>query len=158
MDGYRINANDLLEAELDYELSIRSQPINVPVIAKRRTLRKWLRGTEDPNYVLKSPYEFANDYATIPDKLEEIEDQILNGRGAGCLSRLVHYHKRVRRYALQTEKQKDQKKMLMYVIAQMAVKYYSVDFGEAMWMVPTCQIVPYRTQQMDQSTTDTGNL
>lgn len=147
MDGYRINANDLLEEELDYELSLRSQPTNVPIVAKRRTLRKWLRGNEDPNYVMKSRYEFARDYVTIPHKLDEIEDQIVNGRGAGCLSRLVHYHKRVRRYVPQTSKEKDQQDMLLFVIAQVGVKYFSVDFSEAMFMVPTCQVVPFSRQR-----------
>ncbi|XP_062705363.1 uncharacterized protein LOC109412136 [Aedes albopictus] len=153
MDGYRINANDLLEEELDYELSIRSQPTNVPIVAKRRSLRKWLRGNEDPNFILKSRYELARDYVTIPYKLEEIEDQIINGRSAGCLSRLVHYHKRVRRYVVQTEKQKDQQRMLLYVITQLAVKYFAADFSEVMWMVPTCQIVPMSTQLPMASTT-----
>lgn len=140
---YCINAKDLYEDEIDYELSIRSHPTDEPFDSKRRTLRKLLRQPEDPNVTIHSHYSFDSDYVSIPLILDQIENFIREGLSTGCLSRLVHYHKRTRRYVPQSDKQRDQQRGLLYIINQIARNYYAVDFCEASFMVPTVRIVTW---------------
>lgn len=146
MEAYKIHANDLMESELDYELSIRNCSTHEPIVSKRRTLRRLLRASEDPELVLASRYEFESDYARIPLVLQEMENQMASGVAGGYLSRLVHYHKRVRRYVPQNNQQEEHQRILLYIINRLAKKYYGVDFLEANWLVPTCRIIPVGNQ------------
>lgn len=158
MDGYRINANELLEEELDYELSIRGHSTDDLLTAKRRTARKLLRVLEDPNRVWTSSYDLQQELVETPIKLQEIENLLREGRHDGCLSRLVHYHKRIRRYVPQSTKQKDDQIRLMFVIGSVAEKYFDVDFCEATFKVSTSKVVPAQAQRPRELTPTTSQL
>lgn len=147
MDTYRINVKDLCEDEVNYELSIRKYAIDEPLDAKRRTLRKLLKQDEDPNLTLITHYELERDYRNVPFKLEEIESAILDCRSTGCFSRLVHYHRRIRRYVPQSNEEKNNQRMLLYVITNIAKKYYAVDFSMALRLVPTFRLVTGQAQR-----------
>ena len=152
MDMYRINVNDLQEDEINYELTIRMCSVNEPLESKRRTLRKLLRQPEDTSQSIRSHYSLLVDYTTVPDKLEEIERLIRTGESSGCLSRLVHYHKRIRRYVTQDPDQKNRQQLLLYVISQLAIRYYAIDFCNALWTIPTMNLISFPASEPSPAT------
>ena len=82
MESYRINANDLEEEELNYELFLRGQSMTDSFASKQRTLRNCLRGNEreSPRKIKLSPRSLADDYLLIPAKLQEIEHLLEAGK------------------------------------------------------------------------------
>lgn len=141
MDAYRINVKDLCEDEVNYELLIRGYSIDEPSESKRRTLRKILRQSEDPNLTLQTHFKFEDDFENVPLILEKIEHAIRDGRSTGCYSRLVHYHRRVRRYVPQNKEQKENQRLLLFIITDLTKKYYDIDLFEAIRLEPVFRLV-----------------
>ena len=126
METYRIYAKDLEEGEVDYELTIRGYPLEGPLETRYRSLRLALRQPEDGDAVLNTEYSLLGDFVVVPIKLKEIETQ-LETDDLKCFSRLVHYHKRVRRYVPDTDQQRRNQEELLDVIVRMVRKYYNVN-------------------------------
>ncbi|XP_058836512.1 uncharacterized protein LOC131693048 [Topomyia yanbarensis] len=142
MDFYRVNANDLQPEEIDYELSIRSRLCDENWESKRRTLRKLLREGEPSNFTVVSHYTLVQDLIRVPLKLKEIEKDLIQDPSSGCLSRLVHYHKRIRRYVPQNTDQKDSQVVLLDAIDRLASQYFKISFPDAAACTPTINLVP----------------
>lgn len=138
MEYYRINANELDEEELNYELALRGHPTDGPPNTRQRTLRNLLRESEEyfANVMQVCSQTIANDFALIPHRLREIEQKLRNGPAPECLSRLVHYHKRVRRYVSVSVMEHENKKELLELISNLANRYFRIDLNFLAGYVP----------------------
>ncbi|XP_062701277.1 uncharacterized protein LOC134285137 [Aedes albopictus] len=138
MEYYRINANELEEDELNYELSLRGHPTDGQLNTRQRTLRNLLRENEQyfVNVMQVCSQTISNDFALIPHRLREIEQKLRNGPAPECLSRLVHYHKRVRRYVSVSVMEHENKIELLELISNLANRYYRVDLNFLAGYVP----------------------
>lgn len=145
MDSYRIFATDLEEDELSYELAIRGYELDGPIETRYTALRVALRQAEDKNAVAMSHYSLVADSEVVPQKLKEIESQ-LEVNELKCFSRLVHYHKRVRRYLPETEEQCCHQEALLDVISRMVLKYFGVDLPTAAKHVSVMRVCTIKTQ------------
>ena len=119
MEYYQINVAELEEEELNYELMIRGQSVEAPLMTRQRTLRYLLRTDEKQfeSMMQISSRTIALDYLRIPNILREIEQRLCYGRAPECLSRLVHYHKRIRRYLTISPQEAENKQVLLELIS-----------------------------------------
>ncbi|XP_062698870.1 uncharacterized protein LOC109433094 [Aedes albopictus] len=145
METYRIYAKDLEDDEVEYELSIRGYPVEGPMETRYRSLRLALRQPEDGNAVLNTEYSLTGDFTVVPIKLKEIET-LLETDDLKCFSRLVHYHKRVRRYVPETDAQRRNQQELLDVINRMVRKYYNIDLRAAADEVPVMRLSANRPE------------
>lgn len=128
MDFYRINTNDLEEEELNYALRIRGVPTDGPLESRRRTLRNLLRERQNEYNQQIADHLMATEYEVLPRQLHRIGLLLSSGLLAGCLSRLVHYHMRVRRYIPKDATQTENQKLLLDLISRMGKQYFDVNF------------------------------
>lgn len=156
MNVYRINVNDLLEEEIDYELNIRSQSTTVPLESKQRNLRALLREDENPDVFQESAYTLATDTIHVPRRLKEIEQALVSGRGNSFLSRLVHYHKRIRRYLPENAEQSSSQEFLLSEINRLAGQYFWVDFRELSKSVPVFHVLPIAVGKSQSQSCESG--
>lgn len=140
MNYYHINEQCLEEDEVNYELRIRGFAIEGPLETRRRALRRMLRESETTQ-VKNTWYSIEDEYVGIPVKLQQIELAIRNRVGQGCLSRLVHLHKRVRRYQVNSVEQQEKKRMLLSAVTQMALQYFGVNLDILAQAVPVMTLV-----------------
>ncbi|XP_062700476.1 uncharacterized protein LOC134284924 [Aedes albopictus] len=140
MNYYLINEQCLEEDEVNYELRIRDYPIDGSLETRRRALRRLLRESESVE-VKQTWYSIEDEYVGIPMKLQQIELAIRNRVGAGCLSRLVHLHKRVRRYRVISYDEREKQKMLLNAVSQMALTYFGVNLDVLGQAVPVMTLV-----------------
>ncbi|XP_062715241.1 uncharacterized protein LOC134291483 [Aedes albopictus] len=141
MSYYNINANALDEEELNYELCIRGCSVDGSLDTRRRTLRKVLREVEVPE-VRESVHSFEDEFDVVPVKLQQIEKQVQTGVESGSWSRLVHLHKRLRRYGTFSQDQLNRKSALLDAVTRMAMAYFNVDLNEISQDVPLMTLVP----------------
>uniref|UniRef100_A0A8D8ACX0 (northern house mosquito) hypothetical protein n=1 Tax=Culex pipiens TaxID=7175 RepID=A0A8D8ACX0_CULPI len=127
---YQINANDLYEDEISYELALRHLPVNVSLPTRMRNLRQALREPETEKVQLIEGYSLEEDYTIVPQNLQEIVHRMENNQPRGCWSRLVHYHKRVRRYVAGDRRTLDNQELLLDLINRLAIKYFNVDMNQ----------------------------
>lgn len=127
---YQINANDLYEDEISYELALRHLPVNVSLPTRMRNLRQALREPETEKVQLIEGYSLEEDYTIVPQNLQEIVHRMENNQPKGCWSRLVHYHKRVRRYVAGDRRTLDNQELLLDLINRLAIKYFKVDMNQ----------------------------
>lgn len=139
MDIYRIYAKDLEEDEVNYELAIHGCPVGGTLESRYRSLRLVLRQPEDEKVRLESSFTLENDFAIVPIKLKDIETQ-LETDDLKCFSRLVHYHKRIRRYIPETEEQGRTQGSLLDAIGRMTMKYYNIDIQQMAGEIPVMRI------------------
>ncbi|XP_062715804.1 uncharacterized protein LOC115270933 [Aedes albopictus] len=139
MEIYRIYAKDLEDEEVDYELAIHGCPTGGPLDARYRSLRLALRQPEDENVQLESSFTLENDLDIVPQKLRDIEKR-LETDDLKCFSRLVHYHKRIRRYLPETDEQRRVQETLLDAIVRMVLKYYNIDIKTAAEQIPVMRI------------------
>lgn len=140
MNYYHINEQCLEEDEINYELRIRGYSTDGSLETRRRTLRRLLRESEGME-VKQTWYSIEDEYVGIPMKLQQIELAIKNRVGAGCLSRLVHLHKRVRRYRVISFDQREKQRMLLNAVSQMALNYFGVNLDNLGQAVPLMTLV-----------------
>ncbi|XP_062702524.1 uncharacterized protein LOC109403640 [Aedes albopictus] len=130
---------------LRYELSIRGYPLEGPMDTRYRSLRLALRQPENGDAILNTEYSLTGDFVVVPIKLKEIET-LLETDDLKCFSRLVHYHKRVRRYVPETDAQRRNQQELLDVINRMMLKYYNVDLRDAADLVPVMRLAANRPE------------
>lgn len=141
MSYYNINANALDEEELNYELCIRGCSVDGSLDTRRRTLRKVLREVEVAE-VRESVHSFDDEFEVVPVKLQQIERQLQTGVESGSWSRLVHLHKRLRRYGTISQDQFNRKSALLDAVTRMAKAYFNVDLNEIGKDTPVMTLVP----------------
>lgn len=150
---YHANANDLYEEEITYELAIRQLPVEGSLSTRMRNLRQALREPETAKVQMVIGYSFADDYPTITYSLKELVHRLENNQQRGCWSRLVHYHKRVRRYVCADRTQLQKQEELLNLINDLSLKYYHQDMNQMIPHTPLFLVVksptgklPIRTQ------------
>lgn len=146
MSYYHISANDLEEDEVNFELSIRGYPVDGLLETRLRTLRKLLREEEEPGLrtTIRSIEEELN---LVPEKLRQIDDKLSSGVASGSWSRLVHLHKRIRRYSLDDPEQRERQQMLLDAITRMSMRYFGVDLDAIGKSVPFMRFVPLKVPE-----------
>lgn len=127
---YQVNACDLYEEEVSYELAIRQLPVEGSLSTRMRNLRQALREPERQVVRMVIDYSFVDDYPVIMDNLKEIVHRMENNQPRGCWSRLVHYHKRVRRYVLAKPVDVQKQNELLDLINDLSLKYYQQDLNQ----------------------------
>lgn len=124
---YHINAHDLYEDEISYELALGHLPVNASLPTRMRNLRQALREPESEKVQLIDGYSLEEDYTIVPQNLQGIVHRMENNQPRGCWSRPVHYHKRVRRYVAGDRRTLDNQELLLDLINRLAIKYFNVD-------------------------------
>ena len=127
---YHVNANDLYEDEVTYELAIRHLPVEGSLSTRMRNLRQALREPEKEVIRMVIDYSFREDYPVITNNLKEIVHRMENRQERGCWSRLVHYHKRVRRYVGGNREELQRQNDLLDIINNLSLKYYQQDMNQ----------------------------
>lgn len=87
---YNVNANDLYEDEITYELAIRQLPVEGALNTRMRNLRQALREPEKEEVRIVVNFSLEEDYEVVSSNLKEIVHNLENNRHRGCWSRLVH--------------------------------------------------------------------
>lgn len=141
MSFYHISANDLDEDEVNYELSIRGYPIDDSLETRLRTCRKVLREVEGAE-VRTTMRSIEEEFHVVSLKLSQLEELIGSGVRSGIWSRLVHLHKRIRRYWLDKPEQLGSQTVLLDAITRMSKKYFDVDLNAIGYDVPVMRLVP----------------
>lgn len=161
MSYYNINANALDEEELNYELSIRNCSVDGTLDTRRRTLRRAFREVEGPE-VRESVRLLEDEFDVVPLKMQQIESQLQTGVESGSWSRLVHLHKRLRRYGTISQDQLIRKTALLDAVTRMAKIYFNVDLDEIGKTVPVMTLVPeglaLGTSHMEQPVEDQRSI
>lgn len=142
MDYYHINANDLSEEEVNYELAIRGYSVEGTLESRRRTLRNLFRGADDCIRIVRSPQNMVDDFQNIPTQLQVIERMLAAGPNPYCFSRLVHYHLRVSRYHPDELALQEKKKLLVDVVRRIAYRYFQVEFPDPPFAPESTRIIP----------------
>ncbi|KAL9698924.1 hypothetical protein quinque_002365 [Culex quinquefasciatus] len=125
---------------MEYEFCLRATPVRGGVQERQRSLGELLRQPEDPDRVQFSAYSLAEDLINIPRQLKEIERSLEAGLGDDGYSRLVHYHKRLRRYVPETDELFQQRKILLDGIERLSRKYYQIDLAHVGRQVPLSRV------------------
>lgn len=133
MDNFYINADELEEEEINYELSLRALPVGGST-ENRRQLRYWLRqeGTQE----CSTSRTINDDYQVVLVALKHIEDLLLAGRTIGCRSRLVHYYRRLRRCHALTAKELKGRQFLLDSVCRLAKTYLPLDLTRIEYVIP----------------------
>lgn len=140
MEWYRIYADDLDNEELDYELAIRACPLVGGQETRRRELRNLLRGPNSSRTLVVADHMMQADLEIVPYKLQEIERIMIDESSRGMLSRLVHYHQRVRRYVPHNPVELENRRRLLELVDDLARRYFQVDFRMMETPVPQDEI------------------
>lgn len=138
--AYAIDPCGLTEEEMEYEFCLHATPVRGGLQQRQRSLGELLRKPENVNHVSMSTYSLAEDLDKVPKQLVSIEDRIVAGRDEDGYSRLVHYHKRLRRYLPETEELNQQRALLLNSIERMVMKYYYIDLTYISRQVPLSRV------------------
>lgn len=130
----------LKEDEMEYEFCLRATPVRGGLRERQQNLRALLQKPEDPVEVHFSTYSLAEDLVKIPRQLKEMERCLDANLDDDCYSRLVHYHKRLRRYSPGTEEHRQQRKALLDSIERLSRRYYNIDLAHVCRQVPLMRI------------------
>lgn len=139
MEWYKINARHLDESELNYELQIRGYSTMGPLDDRRRDLRVVLRDPESDQLVRVTELMMHEDLRKVPRKLKEISDILSQRSDPSCLSRLVHYYQRIRRYQPGTRREQDDTHHLLDLIARIFDEFYGIDLDEEKHSAPIAE-------------------
>lgn len=137
---YISDPSGLKDEEMEYEFCLRATPVRGGVQERQRSLGVLLRQPEDPDRVQFTAYSLAEDLINIPRQLKEIERSLEAGLGDDGYSRLVHYHKRLRRYVPETDELFQQRKILLDGIERLSRKYYQIDLAHVGRQVPLSRV------------------
>lgn len=139
MEWYKIKACYLDESELNYELLLRDYSTRGSLEERRRDLRAVLRDPESERLVRVTEHMMIDDLCTVPRKLKEIADILYQGSDPSCLSRLVHYHQRIRRYQPRTRRQQEDVQYLLDLISRITMHYYGLNYDDALRSAPVAE-------------------
>lgn len=118
-----INAFDLSEEELEYELGIRNVLQEEPELQKRERLKNCYKNERNKPIVVSESIYFANERPLGLRKLEEIEEGLKGDFHVRWISQLRHWKERIDRSKVVDLAQEEQKYDMVMAIRKLMITY-----------------------------------
>lgn len=119
----QINANDLSEEEVEYELSIRNKVYEESERQKRDRLKKVFQEEGNDTVIVTEDIFFANEVPLVTRKLEEIEHGLSKTIQVKWISQLRHWKERIYRATVVDLAQEEQKSDIIAKIRKLIRQY-----------------------------------
>lgn len=139
MDNFHINANELVDEETHYELTLRALPVGRDA-DNRRVLKHWFRNEEMQE--CPTSRTITDEFPDVQEALKQIENLLKTGQKVGCRSRLLHYYRRLRRCHAFTAQELKNRQVLIDHACRIANSYLQLDLTRIEFFIPFRNSIP----------------